>query len=240
VDVIPAIDIKDGRCVRLYQGDYDRVTVFGDDPAEIARRWEREGATIIHVVDLDGASDGALTNLSTIERVITSVGVGVEVSGGIRSVAAASALFERGAARVVVGTAAVEKPDLVDAISSRWPGRLAVGIDARDGVVLTRGWKVRSEARAVDLARDVVTRGASWIIYTDVERDGTLTEPNYASTAELVGAVDIPVIASGGIARVDQIDRLRSIGVAGVIVGRALYSGDVRLPEALALVAATS
>jgi phosphoribosylformimino-5-aminoimidazole carboxamide ribotide isomerase len=236
--IIPAIDLKDGRCVRLYQGDYAKVTVFSDRPAEVARRWETEGATWLHVVDLDGAAAGQPANLRALGDIIQAVAVPVQVGGGIRSVATAAAVLRLGAARVILGTAAVEDPSLVVELTSRWPGKVAVAIDARDGLVVTRGWQQPTDRRATDLAREVVLRGATRVVYTDVERDGTLTEPNYTATAEVVAAVPVGVIASGGVASVAHLQRLRAVGVEGAIVGRALYTGAIRLPDALAELAA--
>ncbi|HVC32447.1 MAG TPA: 1-(5-phosphoribosyl)-5-[(5-phosphoribosylamino)methylideneamino]imidazole-4-carboxamide isomerase [Chloroflexota bacterium] len=233
--IIPGIDIKDGRCVRLYQGDYQKVTVFADRPSEVARRWQNEGAQLLHVVDLDGAYHGAPRNLKAIEGVIREVEIPVEVSGGLRSADAVQAVLDLGAARVVIGTVAVENRDLLANLTSRWPGKVAVGIDARDGIVMTRGWQQQSEVRARDLAQDAVLHGAARVIYTDIERDGTLTEPNYTAAAEIVAAVTVPVIASGGVATVEHLRRLQAVGVEGVIVGRALYTGAVRLADALAL-----
>jgi phosphoribosylformimino-5-aminoimidazole carboxamide ribotide isomerase len=235
MDVIPSIDIKDGRCVRLYQGDYERVTVFSDDPAEVARRWENEGARLIHVVDLDGANLGMPANTETVRNLIRAVDIPVQVSGGVRSVDSARSIFDQGATRIVIGTAAIEEPTLVDELCASWPHRIAVGIDALAGVVMTRGWKRNSSVAVSDLAPRMVACGASWIIYTDIERDGTLTEPNYGATADLISAVPVPVIASGGVATVEHVRRLREIGVAGVIIGRALYTGAVDLAEAIAV-----
>jgi phosphoribosylformimino-5-aminoimidazole carboxamide ribotide isomerase len=233
--IIPAIDIKDGRCVRLYQGDYEKVTVFAARPAEVAHRWESEGAQLLHVVDLDGAYHGAPRNLKAIGDIIRAVDIPVQVGGGLRSLDAVQSILSLGAARVVIGTTAVEDRSLLAELGARWPGKIAVAIDARDGMVMTRGWQQQSDVRARGLAQDVVLHGASLIIYTDIERDGTLTEPNYTATAEIVAAVPAPVIASGGVSAVEHLRRLRAVGVDGVIVGRALYTGAIRLADALAL-----
>jgi len=233
--IIPAIDLKEGRCVRLYQGDYDKVTVFSDRPSEVARRWEREGARLLHVVDLDGAYHGVPCNLKGIQEVIQAVGIPVQVGGGLRTVEAVGAVLRLGASRVVIGTAAVEDRTLISELGKRWPGKIAVAIDAREGNVMTRGWQHQSEVRARDLAQDVVLRGATRIIYTDIERDGTLTEPNYTATAEIVSAVPVPVVASGGVASVQHLRRLQTVGVEGAIVGRALYTGAISLQDAMVL-----
>lgn len=233
--IIPAIDLKDGQCVRLYQGDYSKVTVFSDRPSEVARRWEREGARLLHVVDLDGAYHGTPCNLSAIREIVQAVDIPVQVGGGLRTVEAVQTILSLGARRAVIGTAVVEDRHLIAELGKRWPGRIAVAIDARDGVVMTHGWQHAAAVRARDLAQEVVLRGASRIIYTDVERDGTLTEPNYTATADIVAAVPVPVIASGGVASVEQLRRLQAVGVEGAIVGRALYTGAIRLQDALVL-----
>jgi len=233
--IIPAIDVKDGRCVRLYQGDYQKVTVFSDRPSEVARRWENEGARLIHVVDLDGAYHGVPRNLKAIDEIVHAVDIPVQIGGGLRSLDAVDAVLRLGAIRVVLGTAAVEDRALVSDVGARWPGKVAVAIDAKGGMVMTRGWQHQSELSAKSLAQDVVLQGASKIIYTDIERDGTLTEPNYTATAEIVAAVPVPVIASGGVADVEHLRRLKAVGVEGAIVGRALYTGAIHLADALAL-----
>lgn len=235
MDVIPAIDIKDGNCVRLYQGDYERVTIFSDRPADVAQRWENQGAHRLHVVDLDGALHGQPRNLKTIGDIARAVSIPVQVGGGLRSHEAVQALFDLGIARVVLGTAAVEDRNLVAELAARWPERIVIGIDARNGVVLTRGWQVPSTVRARDLAEEVVLLGAAGVIYTDVDRDGTLTEPNYSATAEIVAAIPVPVTASGGVAAVEHLRRLQAVGVQSAIVGRALYTGAIHLADALAL-----
>ncbi|HVB96739.1 MAG TPA: 1-(5-phosphoribosyl)-5-[(5-phosphoribosylamino)methylideneamino]imidazole-4-carboxamide isomerase [Chloroflexota bacterium] len=233
--IIPSIDLKDGACVRLYQGDYDRVTVFSNHPADVARRWENEGARWLHVVDLDGAYSGEPRNQQAIADIVHAVSMPVQMGGGLRSIEAVDNVLKLGVRRVVIGTAAVEDRTLFAHLTQRWPGQIAVAIDARDGMVVTRGWRQATEVRAKDLAQEVVSLGAASIIYTDVERDGTLTEPNYTATAEIVSGVSAPVIASGGVATVEHLRRLEAVGVAGTIVGRALYTGAIHLADALAL-----
>lgn len=235
--LIPAIDVKDGRCVRLYQGDYRRVTVYSDHPAGVAARWQEMGAPYLHLVDLDGAAQGRPVNLDSIREVVREVTIPVEVGGGIRSPQAVEELLSLGVSRVILGTAAVEDRDLVARAVRKWGERVAVGIDARDGLVATHGWQRTSGQRAVDLARELVQVGVRRFIYTDIRRDGTLTEPSYDSTLELVVAVPVPVIASGGVSRVEHLRKLRTIGVEGAIVGRALYTGAIDLREALAALA---
>jgi phosphoribosylformimino-5-aminoimidazole carboxamide ribotide isomerase len=235
VEVIPSIDVKDGRVVRLYQGDYDKVTVYDQEPVAVARRWQELGAASVHVVDLDGASEGTPLNLPVIARIVRELGVPVQVGGGMRSLEIAERWLDLGVARVVWGTAAVREPAMVEAAIERWGDRVALGVDARDGKATTDGWKQTSERGAVELARYFVDRGMTRVIYTDISRDGTLTEPNYAAMAEMVEAAGpAEVIASGGVAALDHVKRLAETGVAGVIVGRALYAGTLDLAEAIA------
>lgn len=231
--VIPAIDIKDGKCVRLYQGDYDQVTVFSTEPATVARAWQEQGAAMLHVVDLNGAASGAGSNSSIVREICQTVSIPVELGGGIRDLATIEAVFSIGVARVILGTVAVEHPALVFEACQRWDERIIVGIDARDGMVATRGWKETSAVNALDLACQMVKLGVKRFVYTDIDRDCTLTEPNYGAIRELVQAVPVPVIASGGVASVEQIERLRDTGAEAVIVGMALYSGavDLRLAD---------
>jgi phosphoribosylformimino-5-aminoimidazole carboxamide ribotide isomerase len=235
--ILPAIDLKEGRCVRLLRGDFTAVTVFGDDPAAMARRWRAEGAAMLHVVDLDGAAQGQLVNQAALEGILAT-GAAVQFGGGVRSLATIERLLDLGVQRVVLGTAAVADPALLDAALTRWPERIAIGIDARGGMVAIRGWRETTAVAATDLARDVARRGARTIIYTDVERDGTLTAPNVAALAAVRQAAGVDVIASGGIARLEHLLELKRRGAAGAIVGRALYTGVIALPEALRALAA--
>jgi len=219
----------------LYQGDYDRVTVFSTRPADVARRWENEGARWLHVVDLDGAYHGEPRNQRAIADIVHAVSIPVQVGGGLRTSEAVQKMLALGVRRVVIGTAAVEDRSLFAHLTQNWPGQIAVALDARNGTMVTRGWRQPTEIRAKDLAQEVVSLGGATIIYTDVERDGTLTEPNYTATAEIVASVSVPVIASGGVATVEHLRRLEAVGVAGAIVGRALYVGAIRLADAMAL-----
>ena len=232
--VIPAIDLKDGQCVRLYQGDYRQVTVFDNHPADVARRWQEQGARLLHVVDLDGAVEGRSVNRDAIRSILAEVTVPVQVGGGLRAMEMLDDLVGLGVARLILGTAAVEDRALVAGAVARWGSRIVVGIDARSGFVATRGWQQASETTALDLARSMVALGVGRVIYTDIARDGTLTQPNFTATAELVAAVPVAVIASGGVATVDHIRGLAALGVEGAIVGRALYTGALDLREALA------
>lgn len=234
--VLPAIDLKDGRCVRLLRGDFSAITVFGDDPGAVAQRWLAEGARMLHVVDLDGAAQGQPVNWRALESILAT-GAAVQFGGGLRSIAAIERLLDLGVQRVVLGTAAVADPALLDAALSRWPERIAVGIDARDGMVAVRGWLETTSVAATDLAREVARRGVRTIIYTDIERDGTLTAPNFAALTSVREAAGVDVIASGGIARLEHLLELQRCGAAGAIVGRALYTGAIALPEALRVLA---
>ena len=239
--VYPAIDLKDGRCVRLVRGALDSATVFNDDPAAQARDFAAAGAQWLHVVDLDGAFAGKPKNAAAVEAIVKAASVKVQLGGGIRDEATIEAWLGKGVARIVLGTAAVKNPDLVRAACRRWPGRVALGIDARGGRVAVEGWAETSAVAALDLARRFEDAGAAAIIYTDIERDGALQGVNVDTTAALARALKTPVIASGGIASLDDLAALRTHekdGIAGAILGRALYDGRVDLKSALALMAA--
>lgn len=240
--ILPAIDIRGGRCVRLIQGDYSRETVFADNPASMAERWLSEGADAIHIVDLDGARDGTVTNRVAVEGILRAAGAAgrsivTELGGGIRDLAGIEAWLEAGLTRVIIGTAAVREPDLVTQAARRWPGRVWVGIDARGGKVAVQGWLETTDVDATDLARNMQERGAAGIVFTDIDRDGTGKGVSVESTAALAGALDIPVVASGGVHTLGDVTRLNAVadsGIEGVIVGRALYDGAVTLRDLLA------
>ncbi len=236
----PAIDLKDGQCVRLLRGDMDRVTVYNDDPAAQAAIFAAQGFAWLHVVDLDGASAGRSVNGAAVAAILGAVSLPVQLGGGIRDLATLEGWLDLGVRRVVLGTAALRDPALVHEACGRFPGRIAVGIDARAGRVATDGWTETSELTALELARRFENAGAAAIIYTDIERDGALTGVNAEATAELAGAVTTPVIASGGVASLADLEALRQVagaGIEGVIVGRALYDGRVEPEAALALLA---
>lgn len=236
--ILPAIDLKGGKCVRLLRGDMARETVYGDDPVAVGRRWVEAGAQFLHVVDLDGAVAGEPVNGAVIAALCAALSVPVQVGGGVRTVERAGALLGLGVDRVIFGTVAVEHPAVVQDACRRFAGRIAVGIDARDGNVAVKGWTETSALRAVDLARRMEDAGAARIIYTDIDRDGTQEGVNVAATRALADALEIPVIASGGVGSLRDIEALlphESAGIEGVIVGRALYTGAVDLPAALAL-----
>lgn len=236
MEVIPAIDLLEGRCVRLYQGDYARSEVFDENPVAVARQWVAQGATRLHLVDLDGAKAGHPVNQAAIEAIVRAVDVPVQVGGGLRDRASVAALLGLGVQRIILGTVAVEQPELVGQLCQEFPQQIVVGIDARNGKVATRGWLETSTVDAVPLAKQMAERGAAAIIYTDIYRDGTLQGPNREALRELAQAIAIPVIASGGISAVTDLLNLLAlepIGVTGAIVGRALYTGDLSLPEAI-------
>ncbi len=235
MEVIPAIDILAGRCVRLYQGDYQQSQVFSDNPLEMALQWQSLGAPRLHLVDLDGAREGNPVNLEVIAKIVKSLNIPVQVGGGLRNREAVERLLDLGVARVILGTVAVENPELMQQLCEAYPGKIAVGIDARNGKVATRGWLQTSSLDAVQLAKQIPPTAAA-IIYTDITKDGTLEGPNIPSLREMAEAVDIPIIASGGVSSLTDIlciASLEPLGVTGVIVGKALYSGKLSLPEAV-------
>jgi phosphoribosylformimino-5-aminoimidazole carboxamide ribotide isomerase len=234
----PAIDLKGGQCVRLYQGEMSRATVFSDDPAGQARRFVAAGCRFLHVVDLDGAFAGRTMNAAAVEAIVAAAGVPVQLGGGIRDRAAIEAWLARGIARVILGTAALSDPALVREACRAFPGRVVIGIDARRGRVAVEGWAKDGGREALDLARALDGAGAAAIVYTDIERDGALAGVNVEATAALARAIATPVIASGGVASLADLGTLKAHegdGIAGVICGRALYDGRLDLSEALAL-----
>lgn len=236
--IIPAVDIKDGRCVRLLQGEMDRETVFSNDPAAMARRWQAAGAELIHLVDLNGAVDKMPRNLAAIERILAAVEVPVQLGGGIRDMATIENYLHKGVARIVLGTEAIRNPELVIRAARDFPDRIVVGIDARDGFVAIDGWRETTRITAIELARRFEDAGIAAINFTDIHRDGMQSGPNLEATRQLAEAVSIPVVASGGVASIEDIKNLLPLepfGVQGVITGQALYSGSLDLSEALAL-----
>src|SRR5210317_243282 len=231
----PAIDLKDGQAVRLVHGDMERSTVFNDDPAAQARAFVDAGCEWLHLVDLNGAFAGAPVNAAPVEAILKSCNVPAQLGGGIRDMATIEAWIDKGLARVILGTVAVENPDLVREAARAFPGKVAVGIDARHGKVATKGWAEETDVDATDLARSFEDAGVAAIIYTDINRDGAMQGPNVDATAALARAVTIPVIASGGVSSLDDLIALRDCGVTldGAISGRALYDGALDLAEAL-------
>ncbi|WP_448572520.1 1-(5-phosphoribosyl)-5-[(5-phosphoribosylamino)methylideneamino]imidazole-4-carboxamide isomerase [Trichothermofontia sp.] len=241
MEIIPAIDLLGGKCVRLYQGDYGQVEQFGDDPAQVAMQWVAQGATRLHLVDLDGAKAGEPVNLPAIAAILDRLAdaptpVHVEVGGGLRTRASVQQVLDLGVQWAILGTVAVENPALVAELCQTFPQQIIVGIDARDGQVATRGWLETSTVAATTLARQMAAIGVAAIIYTDIQRDGTLQGPNLTALREMVDQCPIPVIASGGMSSVTDLLSLLGLeaaGLTGAIVGRALYTGDISLHEAL-------
>jgi phosphoribosylformimino-5-aminoimidazole carboxamide ribotide isomerase len=235
--VIPAIDLKNGLCVRLLQGRKSEVTVYNDNPVEVAKEFAAAGAQMIHVVDLDGAfSEADSPNRAVVRRIVASVDVPIEFGGGVRSLADVQQLCDAGIHRVVLGTLAAESPGLLSELVSRFPAQICVGIDARDGRVMSRGWETPTLLNAIDLARSVAEYGVQRIVYTDITRDGTLVGPNIEQTLAVVRAANVHVTASGGVSSLDDIKRLRDVDDArldSVIVGKALYEGKFKLEEAM-------
>ena len=236
MEVIPSIDLKSGRCVRLYQGDYRKETVYSDDPVSVALSWQEQGGPRVHLVDLDGAAQGRLVNLDLIAEIVEQLTIPVQVGGGIRSLETAESLLSSGADRVVIGTAAVEDPALVEALCRKHgSASVVVALDARDGQVAIKGWTQQSTVSAFDLARRMSDLGVSRLLYTDISRDGTMTEPNFAANEALVRESGMAVLASGGVTVLEHIRRLADTGAEGAIVGRALYDGAFTLSEAIAV-----
>ncbi len=231
----PAIDLKDGQCVRLLKGEMSAATVFNDDPGAQARAFQDAGAEWLHLVDLNGAFAGRPVNSSAVEEILSNISIPAQLGGGIRSMQQIELWLGKGVARVILGTLAVESPDLVREAAKAFPGKIAVGLDARNGYVATRGWAEETEMQVSDLALALEDAGIAAIIYTDIDRDGAMGGPNVAATEALARAASVPVIASGGVSSMDDLRRLKSTGViAGAISGRALYGGAIDLREALA------
>ena len=236
--VIPAIDLKEGRCVRLEQGLMEKDTVYSDDPAAQARSWQEQGGELLHIVDLDGAFAGVPRNREAIAAIVRAIDIPTELGGGIRDLATIDAYLELGVDRVILGTVAKEKPQLVAEACRLFPGKIVVGIDAKDGLVAVRGWADVTEKKASDLAKEMEGFGVSAIIYTDIARDGMLQGPNLEATRLLAESISIPVIASGGVSSLRDIENLMAIeasGVVGVITGKAIYTGALDLREAVEL-----
>lgn len=232
----PAIDLKDGQCVRLLKGDMEKATVFGDDPAAQARLFEQAGCEWLHLVDLNGAFAGKPVNAAAVEAILEAVDVPVQLGGGIRDLETIEMWLGKGVARVILGTVAVENPELVREAAALFPGKIAVGLDARNGKVATRGWAEETNMTVTALAHQLADAGIAAIIYTDIDRDGAMQGPNVAATAALAHSTSIPVIASGGVSSLKDITALRdAVGISGVISGRALYDGAINVKDALAL-----
>ena len=238
MELIPAIDLIDGKCVRLYQGDYSQETVYSDDPVEVALRWESLGASRIHIVDLDGARSGNPDNLSVVKRIVSAVQVPVQMGGGVRTLDTARSIIEAGVHRVMLGTVAVRDPQIVhDACAQFGSEAVVVAVDSKDGQVAVSGWTSASQIQASDLVASMMEAGVQTFLCTDISKDGTLTGPNYGLMRDLVEVAGEGVIAAGGIASIEHLQRLAEVGVGGAVIGKALYTGDVNLTEAINIIA---
>jgi phosphoribosylformimino-5-aminoimidazole carboxamide ribotide isomerase len=233
MQVWPAIDLRGGKCVRLRQGDYERETVFAESPSAVARQFAAMGAQHLHIVDLEGAREGLPVNLPSVQEILAAVDIECELGGGIRDEQTVREILEFGLSRLVIGTSALTDPEWFRAACRQYPGRLVLGIDARDGRAATNGWLSTSDVAALDLARQFAGEPLAAIIYTDIATDGMLKGPNIAAMSEMQAAVDVPVIASGGVTTIEDVARLAAAGLAGCIIGRALYEGTLSLAEAL-------
>ena len=234
MELWPAIDLRDGKCVRLTQGDYARETIFGDDPLEMVRRFVGAGAQRLHIVDLDGAKAGSPVQAALVARMVQVAGVPCQLGGGIRSLQTAKAYVDAGVQRLVVGSVAIEQPELLETLATALPGALVLGLDARDGKVAVRGWLETSELTAIEVARRHEYLPLAAIVYTDISRDGMLSGPNFKALAEMIAAVELPVVASGGVANAADLRQVALSGATGCIVGRALYEGNLTLADAVA------
>ncbi len=236
MEVIPAVDLRNGKCVRLFQGRADRETVYFDNPAEVARMWEQKGARRLHLVDLDGAFKGVPQNQEVIKKIASQLNIPVQLGGGIRDTTTVEQLLDLGITRVIIGTAAVSNPSLVQELVYKYGERVMVGVDAQDGMVAVKGWVESSSLKALDLIKDMERIGVKEIVYTDISRDGTLEGPNLEAAREIAEQTSVNIIASGGVSCLEDIKRARALesaGISGIIVGRALYTGKFTLEEAL-------
>lgn len=235
-EIIPAIDLIDGKCVRLTQGKFDQVTVFSDDPVEMARRWESDGAQRLHLVDLNGSRAGAPQEMSTVKAIIAAIRIPVELGGGIRTLESARQMLEIGVDRVIVGTSAALDAEFAELLFTELGDRAILGVDAKDGRVAIKGWEETTSEGAIEFARRMEASGARRVIYTDVSRDGMMQGANVAAMEQMAKAISIPVIASGGVSTVEDITRLKALeadGMEGAILGKALYIGSLTLKDAL-------
>ena len=234
IEIIPAVDIRDGRCVRLYQGDYAIETVFSDDPLDQALKWQSLGAPRLHIVDLDGAATGEIKNLEIIRSIAAGLLIPTQLGGGIRDIVTICEVLKAGVERVILSTAAVENPELVREACRLYRESIIVSLDARDGNIAIHGWRTGTELNALDFARSMINLGVRRFIYTDISRDGTLTEPDFSAISELMEAVRVPVVAAGGVSSLNHLKVLQKLGTEGAIVGKAIYTGDIDLKKALA------
>jgi len=233
MELIPAVDIRDGKCVRLYQGDYNQETVFDEDPVTAALTWYSQGARWLHIVDLDGAVAGEPQNMEVVEEIIRQSGMLIELGGGIRQEEVAEKLLRQGISRIILGSAAIENRELVKKLCQQFGEAIAVSLDARDGKIAIHGWQKDTVVEVFQLSREMVDAGVRRFIYTDIKRDGTLTEPNFDMINRLLTETKVPVIVAGGVSKMKHLRRLKELGVEGAIIGKALYTGDIDLGEAI-------
>ena len=233
MEIIPAVDIKGGKCVRLYQGDYRQQTVFYEDPVTAALTWYAQGARWLHIVDLDGAAAGELRNMEVVGQIIKETALLIELGGGIRQEEMAQKLLRQGISRIILGTTAIENRELVKRLCQQFGEAIAVSLDARDGKIAIRGWQKNTAVEVLQLSREMVDAGVRRLIYTDIKRDGTLTNPNFDMIERLAAEANVPVIVAGGISQLEHLWRLKKLGVEGAIIGKALYTGDINLGEAI-------
>jgi phosphoribosylformimino-5-aminoimidazole carboxamide ribotide isomerase len=233
MEIIPAVDIRGGKCVRLYQGDYNQQTVFNDNPVTVALTWYSQGAKWLHIVDLDGAAAGEPKNMDMVLQIIRESDLLIELGGGIRQKEVAEKLLCKGVSRIILGTAAIENRELVKKLCQQFGEAIAVSLDAREGKIAIHGWQENTVFEVLQLSREMIDAGVRQLIYTDIKKDGTLTEPNFDMINILLAETNIPVIVAGGIAKLEHLRRLKELGVEGAIVGKALYTGDIDLGEAI-------
>lgn len=233
MNIYPAIDILNGKCVRLTQGKFEEESIYSDDPVGIAKRWKEEGANYLHIVDLDGAKDGKSENEKMIAKITSEISLPIQIGGGIRSLDTIAKWMDIGVSRVILGSVAIENTSLVKEAVKLWGNRIAIGIDAKEGYVAIHGWKIISEKKAFEFAKAMESLGVETIVYTDISRDGTLQGPNLTAMREMANFVNVKVIASGGVGTIQDIAELAKTGVDGVIVGKALYTGDIKLKDAI-------
>jgi len=233
MEIIPAVDLRGGKCVRLYQGDYNQQTVFDDDPVTAALTWYSQGAQWLHIVDLDGAAAGEPKNMEVVEEIIKQSGLLIELGGGIRQEEVAEKLLRQGVSRIILGSVAIENRPLVEKLCHQFDEAITVSLDARDGKIAIHGWQKDTVVEVLQLSREMLNVGVRRFIYTDIKRDGTLTEPSFDMIDRLLAEVNVPVIVAGGISKLEHLQRLAELGVEGAIIGKALYTGDIDLGEAI-------
>ena len=233
IEIIPAIDLRQGKCVRLYQGDYSQETIYSDDPVEVALEWQSMGAPRLHIVDLDGAAKGEVCNLDIIAEIADTMLIPTQLGGGIRDLATIKQLLKAGIERIILGTSAVEDPQLVQEACRSFRESIIVGVDAHEGDIATHGWCEKTGLKATEFIQSMIDLGVRRFIYTDISRDGTLTEPDFSAIFELVDTFRLPIIAAGGISSLNHIKMLNRLGVEGAIIGKALYTGDIDLKQAI-------